>query len=225
MKAMILAAGEGRRMRPLTDNRPKPLLTVRGVSLLEHHIVRLRDAGVTSLVVNASHLGDQIEHFCGDGSAWGVTIQISREVQPLETAGGIVAALPHLGGEPFLVINGDVFTDFSFATLLKVRVRPRGGHLVLVDNPSHNPDGDFRLQNHKIRSAAATVEAGQAVATLTFSGIALYHPDFFSGCEPGKRKLKPLLDKAVEAELLSGQYFGGRWSDVGTPDRLDALNH
>ena len=127
MKAMILAAGEGRRMRPLTDNRPKPLLTVRGVSSLEHHIVRLRDAGVTSLVVNASHLGDQIEHFCGDGSAWGVTIQISREVQPLETAGGIVAALPHLGGEPFLVVNGDVFTDFSFATLLKVRVRPRGG--------------------------------------------------------------------------------------------------
>ena len=225
MKAMILAAGEGRRMRPLTDNRPKPLLTVRGVSLLEHHIVRLRDAGVTSLVVNASHLGDQIEDFCGDGSAWGVTIQISREVQPLETAGGIVAALPHLGGEPFLVVNGDVFTDFSFATLLKVYVRPRGGHLVLVDNPSHNPGGDFRLQNHTIRSAGTAVEADQALATLTFSGIALYHPDFFSGCEPGKRKLKPLLDKAVEAELLSGQYFGGRWSDVGTPDRLDALNH
>ena len=224
MKAMILAAGQGRRMRPLTDSRPKPLLTVRGVSLLEHHIVRLRDAGVTSLVVNASHLGDQIEHFCGDGSAWGVNIQISREVQPLETAGGIVAALPHLGGEPFLVVNGDVFTDFPFATLLNVRVRPRGGHLVLVDNPSHNPSGDFRLQDHTVRSAVTTVEASQALATLTFSGIALYHPDFFSGCELGKRALKPLFDEAIEAELLSGQYFGGRWSDIGTPDRLDALN-
>ena len=141
MRAMLLAAGEGRRMRPLTDVTPKPLLTVAGRPLIEHHIVGLRDAGVTEIVVNVSYLGQQLVDFLGDGSRWGVELKVSQEVAPLETAGGIVQALPCLGDQPFLLVNGDIYTDFPFATLKQVSVIKGGGHLVLVANPAHPPGG------------------------------------------------------------------------------------
>ena len=225
VKAMILAAGEGRRLRPLTAHTPKPLLSVKGVPLLEHLIVRLRDAGIVDLVINASYLGDQIVNFCGDGSQWGVRIQISAETAPLETAGGIIEALPMLEDDPFIVVNGDVFTDYPFERLAAKPMSHRQGHLVLVDNPSHNPQGDFALEGGEI----AQPEAGHGgpsddIDTLTFSGVALYHPGFFAGFPRGRRPLKPLLDEAISSGLVSGEYFDGIWSDVGTPERLADLN-
>ena len=222
---MILAAGEGRRMRPLTDETPKPLLQVRGKPLIEYHIERLRDAGVTDLVVNASHLGEQIEDFCGDGSRWGVRIQISREAAPLETAGGITQAMPSLGDARFAVVNGDIFTDFPFETLREIVINPGCGHLILVANPEHHPDGDFVLHGQCVQQPATKTGNGDSrPETLTFSGIALYDPAFFAGYAPGKRPLKPLLDQAIADGRLTGQVFEGFWSDVGTPQRLAALN-
>lgn len=222
---MILAAGEGRRMRPLTDETPKPLLQVRGKPLIEHHIERLRDAGVTDVVVNAAHLGEQIEDFCGDGSRWGVRIQISREVVPLETAGGIIQALSSLDDAPFAVVNGDIFTDFPFEALREIVINPGCGHLILVANPEHHPDGDFVLQGQCVQQPATKTGNGDSPPeTLTFSGIALYDPSFFAGYARGKRPLKPLLDQAIADGRLTGQVFEGFWNDVGTPQRLAALN-
>lgn len=212
-------------MRPLTDDTPKPLLPVRGKPLLTHHIERLRDAGFTEFVVNAAHLAEQVAEFCGDGSRWGVHIQISRESVPLETAGGIIQALPHLGDAPFAVVNGDIFTDFPFKTLHEVGVGAGGGHLILVANPEHHPAGDFVLTGRRVHQPPSYKDPEeQALETLTFSGIALYDPAFFAGCIPGKRPLKPLLDQAIAEGRLSGQYYGGVWSDVGTPERLAAIN-
>ena len=151
MKALILAAGEGRRMRPLTAQTPKPLLTVGGTPLLEHHIVRLREAGVTQMVVNAAYLAEQITDFCGDGARWGVSISLSKEPMPLETAGGIIEAMPLLGNAPFLVVNADIYTDFTYASLLRKDVMPACGHLVLVQNPEHNRAGDFSLIDNQVR--------------------------------------------------------------------------
>ena len=225
VKAMILAAGEGRRMRPLTAQTPKPLLKVKGVPLVEHLVVKLRDAGIVDLVINASYLGDQIANFCGDGSRWGVRMQISIETVPLETAGGIIEALPMLGNDPFIVVNGDVFTAYPFERLVAKPISHRQGHLVLVDNPSHNPLGDFALEGGEITHPAAGHRGlSDNVDTLTFSGIALYHPSFFYNFPRGRRPLKPLLDEAIASSLLSGEYFDGIWSDVGTPERLADLN-
>lgn len=214
-------------MRPLTAETPKPLLPVRGKPLIEHHIERLLEAGFTDFVVNAAHLAERVVEFCGDGSRWDVRIQISREPAPLETAGGIVQALPYLGDTPFAVVNGDIFTEFPFQALGEIRVRQGCGHLILVDNPAHHPAGDFVLTGqHVYQPVKAKGERDDEPAqeTLTFSGIALYDPAFFAGCAPGKRPLKPLLDQAVAEERLTGQYYGGAWSDVGTPQRLAALN-
>ena len=212
-------------MRPLTHDTPKPLLKVSGVPLLEHHLLNLRDAGVSDVVVNASYLGDQVAAFCGDGGRWGLRIRVSRESVPLETAGGIIEALPVLGERPFLVVNGDVYCDYPFKRLIGRPIESGQGHLVLVDNPAHHPEGDFRLVDGRVLQPEDSVNSNRRSRnTLTFSGVALYAADFFAGYERGKRALKPLLDEAILQGGLSGEQFGGVWSDVGTPERLAALN-
>jgi N-acetyl-alpha-D-muramate 1-phosphate uridylyltransferase len=222
---MILAAGEGRRMRPLTDHTPKPLLEIAGKPLLEHHIIRLKTAGFDDLVVNASYLGHQIASFCGDGSQWGVKLRLSLEDAPLETAGGIIEALHWLQGEPFAVVNGDVFTDFPFAALRHARLAQGHGHLVLVANPEHHPRGDFVLREGEVEQMPAQGDdRGGATNSLTFSGIAVYDPLFFAGYARGKRPLKPLLDSAIRDGRLQGKCYTGMWTDVGTPERFTALS-
>ena len=224
MKAMILAAGEGRRMRPLTEVTPKPLLKVAGRALIEHHIERLSAAGFDEIVVNVSHLGQQLVDFLGDGSRWRVVISISAEQTPLETAGGIVQALPRLGDAPFLLVNGDVYTDYPFAQLRDAAPTDKGAHIVLVPNPDHHPKGDFELQNSSVVHLPSTVPAAEGAATATYSGIGIYDPAMFKHCVPGKRPLKPLLDGAIAENRLSGERYEGLWEDVGTPERLADLN-
>ena len=218
MKAMILAAGRGERMLPLTRHTPKPLLRVGGRRLLEHHILNLKAGGFEQLVINAAYLAGQIIEFCGDGSRWGVHIEVSEEEEPLETAGGIVRALPMLGDDPFAVVNGDIWCDYPFANLAHQVPVPGGAHLVLVANPDHNPGGDFTLSGRDVIPAAP----GDA---LTFSGIAVYQPDFFSGVTVPKAPLKPLLDGAIAERRVSGERYNGAWVDVGTPQRLEDLDH
>ncbi|HEX6927647.1 MAG TPA: nucleotidyltransferase family protein [Gammaproteobacteria bacterium] len=216
MKAMILAAGRGERMRPLTDTTPKPLLEIRGKPLVQWQIERLRDAGFDELVVNVSWLKEQLVDFLGDGARFGVNIVISEEPpEPLETAGGIVKALPWLG-ERFVVVNGDVFTDFDFSAL---RGLPDDGdlaHLVLVPNPAHHAHGDFCLHGGR-------VHAGED-ERFTFAGIGAYHRELFQGLASGPRKLAPLLRDAMKHDRVSGREHAGEWSDVGTPERLEALD-
>ncbi len=215
MKAMILAAGWGERMRPLTDHTPKPLLRVAGRSLIERQIEHLRAAGFRELVINTSWLGEQIEQALGDGSARGMRIQYSREAQPLETAGGIVQALPLLGDEPFVVVNGDIFSDYDPGRLPRV---PDGlAHLVLVDNPGHNARGDFGLDTRgRIDENAAT--------RLTFAGMGVYRPELFTGLATGERKLAPLLQAAARRGEVTAERHAGTWLDVGTPERLKQLD-
>lgn len=217
---MVLAAGRGERMRPLTLETPKPLLAVGGKPLLVHHLERLAAGGIPEVVINVSWLGEQIEAYCGDGSAWGLSIRYSREPAPLETAGGIVQALPLLGDAPFLVVNGDVFMDYDVPALAAraAGLVQAGGHLLLAENPSHHPGGDFALCDGRV------AEPAPGESTLTFTGTALYHPDFFAGLAPGSRPLRPLFEAAMAAGRLSGERHGGRWVDVGTPERLAALD-
>ena len=227
MKAMVLAAGEGGRMKPLTDVKPKPLLTVAGRPLIEHHIVSLRDAGITEIVVNVSYLGQQLIDFLGDGSRWGVELMVSEEASPLETAGGVVQALPHLGDQPFLLVNGDIYTDFPFATLQQVSVMGGGGHLVLVPNPPHHPKGDFCLHGHRLSVIDEVSLAGEPAAptqSVTYSGIGLYDPQLFAAEAPGIQPLRPLLDRAISGARLQGELFSGVWEDIGTPERLASIN-
>lgn len=210
MKAMILAAGKGERLRPLTLHTPKPLVMAGGVPLIEYHIRALARAGFDELVINHAWLGEKIEAYLGDGTRLGVRIRYSAEGEPLETGGGIHRALPLLGEEPFLVVNGDIWTDYDFARLK----RPLEGmaHLVLVDNPEHHPQGDFSLANGRIRDDRS--------AALTYSGIAVLHPSLFEGCTTGAFKLAPLLRNAMAAGQVSGEHHRGRWIDVGTHERL-----
>lgn len=225
MKAMILAAGLGERMRPLTDYTPKPLLTAGGKPLIVWQIERLRTAGFTDLVVNHAHLGRQIEDALGDGSGHGVRIDWSDEGTPLETAGGIAKAMHLLGVEPFLVTNGDVYTEYDYGRLRPVLVAmaadpERLAHLVLVDNPPHHQQGDFALEDGQVK-----LPPTHAAGRYTFSGIGCYRPELFAGIEPGtKAKLAPLLTAAMAQGRVSGEYFAGRWEDVGTPARLQALD-
>ena len=221
MRAMLLAAGRGERMRPLTLKRPKPLLEVGDKALIDRHIERLVAAGVFEFVVNVSWLGEQIEEHCGDGERYGAVIRYSREPgDPLETAGGIIQALPLLGEAPFLVVNADIWTDFPFASLMErgawSTLAPRGAHLVLVDNPPHHRSGDFSLDGERV------IE--RAEATLTFAGLGLYHPGFFAAYGVGKRQLLPLLKQAIAEGRLFGEHHRGAWTDVGTPERLRALD-
>lgn len=212
MKAMILAAGKGERLRPLTLHTPKPLVRVAGTPLIEYHVRGLAAAGFEELVINHAWLGQQIEDYLGDGERFGVRIRYSAEAQPLETGGGIFTALPLLGTEPFLVVNGDVFIDYPFAQLR----RPSSAlaHLVLVDNPAHHPHGDFRLDNGRV------CDREDGCPSLTYSGLAVLSPELFAGCEAGAFKLAPLLRRAMAAGQVSGELHAGRWVDVGTHERL-----
>jgi MurNAc alpha-1-phosphate uridylyltransferase len=213
MKAMILAAGRGERMRPLTDHTPKPLLTIAGKPLIEYVIEKLTRAGISQLVINHAHLGYKIETHLGDGSRFGVDIQYSPEETALETGGGIFNALTLLGEEPFLVVNGDVWCDVDFSHLRLGENRL--AHLVLVDNPPHHPQGDFSLNAGMVKDTGA--------GRLTFSGIGIYRPDLFDGCRPGAFPLAPLLRQAMTRSLVSGEHHRGSWMDVGTPARLAEL--
>lgn len=217
MKAMILAAGRGERMRPLTDHTPKPLLKVGGKALIVWHIERLAAAGFTELIINHAHLGQQIEDTLGDGTQWSVHIQYSSEPTALETAGGIAKALPLLGNSPFLVVNGDVFTEIDFATLQTALVSPKIAHLMMVDNPPQHPQGDFSLNNGNLQAVGEQ--------KLTFSGIGVYSPELFKDVVHGEpAKLAPLLKQALVQNLVSGQHYSGIWHDIGTPERLSALD-
>ena len=220
MKAMLLAAGKGTRMLPLTAQTPKPLLQVAGRSLIEHQIVKLEAAGFTELVINTAWLGEQLEQALGDGSALGVNIQWSREAEPLETAGGIIRALPLLGARPFAVINADTWTDYPFEKLTNALATDMHAHLVLVPNPPHHPHGDFILkEDGSLKCPKIHVQHA-----LTFSGIAVYHPAMFIGINQVKYPLLPILQRAIRRDLASAEYYDGVWEDIGTPERLDALD-
>ena len=215
MKAMILAAGRGERMRPLTDHTPKPLLLVGGKPLIVWHLERLSTLGFKEVVINHAYLGEQIEQALGNGSVWGLNIQYSPESIALETAGGIANALPLLGDTPFLVVNGDVFTDIHFDRLSLSS--PNLAHLVMVDNPPQHPHGDFAVSSGKVAEAGAR--------KLTFSGVGVYHPKLFVGIQRGQpAKLAPLLKAAMSNGLVSGEYYQGVWHDIGTPERLHQLD-
>ena len=222
MKAMILAAGRGERMRPLTDHTPKPLLPVGGKPLIVWHIERLRAAGFSELVINHAHLGHRLEDALGDGSAFGVRIAWSPEAIALETAGGIRHALPLLGDAPFVVVNGDVFCDADFAALRvaasTLRADGAVAHLLLVDNPDHHPEGDFQLASDgKVHP--------QGAHRLTFSGLGAYHPTLFASLPDGTpAKLAPLLRESMASGRVTGALHTGHWIDVGTPQRLEALD-
>ena len=225
MKAMILAAGRGERMRPLTDHTPKPLLKVGGKSLIVWHIENLAKAGFKEIIINHAHLGQQIEDALGDGAKWGVSIQYSPEKIALETAGGIAKALPLLGDEPFLVVNGDVFTDVDFkTTALQANIHAvRSGiknpliHLVLINNPPQHLNGDFAIEAGVLKNAGETM--------LTFSGIGIYHPSLFSNITRGEpAKLAPLLRQAIAQTRATAEHYQGVWHDIGTPERLRELD-
>ncbi|MDH5301331.1 MAG: nucleotidyltransferase family protein [Gammaproteobacteria bacterium] len=215
MRAMILAAGRGERMRPLTDRHPKPLLKAGGKSLIVYIIEGLKKANITELVINHAHLGHQIVEALGDGSQLEVKITYSAEQTALETAGGIIQALPLLGKEPFLVVNGDIWTDFDFSTL----ALPAGSlaHLVVVPNPLHNPTGDFMLAQDGLMRATG-------VQKLTFSGIGIYSPALFAGMAPERAALAPLLRDFMDQGKVTGQKFTGKWEDIGSPERLMRLD-
>lgn len=221
MKAMILAAGRGERMRPLTDHTPKALLRAGDKTLVAWIIEALRRAGVREVVINLAHLGEQIAAALGDGAALGVQIAYSREPEALETAGGIAQALPLLGGAPFIVVNADVYSDYDFsglaATARQLHELGPLAHLVLVANPPHHPGGDFGI-------AAGRITADDG-ARYTFSGIGAYHPALFAGIAPGaKARLADLLYAGIARGQVTGELHHGRWQDVGTPERLAALD-
>ena len=214
MKAMILAAGRGERMRPLTDSCPKPLLEVGGHRLIEYHIRGLVSSGITNIVINHAYLGNQIEAYLGDGSRYDAQILYSPETEALETGGGIFKALPLLGDSPFALVNGDVWTDFDFADL-PAEINSVA-HLVMIANPEHNPIGDFSLDDKLLHQSGEN--------KLTYSGIGVYHPDLFAECSAGRFPLAPLLKNAMDKNKISGEYFSGAWVDVGTPERLRDLD-
>ncbi len=222
---MILAAGRGERMRPLTDHTPKPLLAVGGKPLLVWHIERLRAAGFDRIVINHAHLGEKIEAALGNGRELGVSIVYSREGSALETAGGIATALPLIESEVFPVVNGDIYCEFDFSRLAEPLARIAAGHdqahLVLVNNPPHHPQGDFVLDGGRVNGAPSAARH----SPLTFSGIGVYHRALFAHTPAGvKAPLAPLLRQAIDAGRASGEHFAGRWEDVGTPARLNALD-
>ena len=209
---MLLAAGRGERMRPLTDSRPKPLLELRGKPLLAHHLEALARAGLNQCVINLSWLGEQIREYVGDGTGFGLAVEYSDEAEALETAGGIRNALDRLG-DSFVVINADILTDYDFSRLVP---GDSLAHLVLVANPPHNPSGDFSFADGRVGN-----ETGPR---YTFTGIARYRREFFAALAPGKRALAPLLREAAAQGQVSGEVYNGEWFDVGTPQRLQRLS-
>jgi MurNAc alpha-1-phosphate uridylyltransferase len=215
MRAMILAAGHGVRLKPLTDHTPKPLIPVAGKPLIEYHLEALAAAGFGEIVINQGHLGEQLPLALGNGERWGVRILWSDErPDPLETGGGLFKALPLLGDSPFLAVNGDIWTDYPYARLRAVKCDY--AHLVLVPNPKHHPRGDFALRGAVIRK--------QGEPRYTYSGIAVYHPRLFRDCNPGKFSVVPLMWRDMEENIVTGERYDGAWSDIGTPERLANLD-
>jgi len=219
MHAMILAAGRGERMRPLTDRTPKVLLEVGGKPLLQWHVENLHRAGFDRIVINHAWLGEQIEQRLGDGSRFGVRIAYSPEGQALETAGGIAMALALIGADPFIVVNGDIFTDLDFSDLLPrlraLSARNLLAHVVLVDNPPHHPHGDFALEHGRVYNEQPR---------LTFAGIGVYRPELLAAQAAGRFSIVPILRAGMREGKISGEHFTGRWSDIGTPRRLGELD-
>lgn len=220
MKAMILAAGMGNRMRPLTLHTPKPLLEVGGKPLIVWHIEKLQAIGIREIVINTAWLGDKLLAALGDGSQFGVKILWSHEGEGLETAGGIINALALLGGEPFILVNGDVWTTMDFAPLMQLELGQDLAHLVLVTNPAQHPQGDFTLSAGK----CCLFEQQQQGENLTYSGVAVYSPAMFQGLAAGKRAMLPLFQQAMRQGLVSAEKLQGVWVDVGTPERLADLD-
>jgi len=218
MKAIILAAGRGERLRPLTDSVPKPLIKAGEKSLIEYHLENLANAGFKDIVINTAWLAETIHQQLGDGSHYGLNIKYSDEGEALETAGGIINALPLLGEEPFLVVNGDIWTDFDFSSLNQKDALSNGqlAHLILVDNPEHHSQGDFAIENGNL--------SNKGKDKFTYSGIAIFSPAFFKQAGKGKQPLAPLLRKHADGGLISAQHFNGRWTDVGTLERLQTLD-
>lgn len=221
MKAMILAAGLGQRMRPLTDNLPKPLLPIAGKPLLQYHLEALQCAGISEVVINLSYLGEKIRQFVGDGRRFGLRVEYSLEPEPLETGGGILQALPLLGDAPFLLINADVWSEFDYKALLTQNLQSEKlGHLVLVPNPEFHLRGDFVLRQDGI-----LLNDDVSALRFTFSGISVISPALIANYARARTKfpLVEALRAAIGCEQLTGEVFAGRWSDVGTPERLMAL--
>ena len=215
MKAMILAAGLGKRMRPLTDHIPKPLLKVADKPLIEYHLEKLAAAGVKEVIVNLAYLGDKIRQALGDGSRWNLALHYSEEPQPLETAGAIAQALPLLGDEPFLLVNGDVWTDLDFSIIPKALSGNDQAMLFLAKQPEWREKGDFNLDESRVRESDTP--------NLLYAGIALYHPSILDGAVVEKFSIVPRLKKAIQQDRVAGQLINGEWDDVGTPERLAAL--
>lgn len=219
MRVIILAAGKGERMRPLTLVKPKPLLEVCGTSLIEHHIINLKKAGFEDIVVNICWLGQQIMKKLGSGSQYGVKIRYSSESpEPLETGGGMLKALPLLGDEPFLVVNGDVKTDFDFSVFYNFNLNNKLAHLLLVNNPDHNPNGDFSIDDKQY------LDFDSDKPKYTYSGIGIYSPKLFKDSIQGKFSVVPLLKKAMQKHLVIGEVYNGSWNDIGNIERLLEIN-
>lgn len=217
MKAMILAAGRGTRLRPLTDGCPKPLIKVSGKPLIAYHIENLARSGISDIVINISHLGERIIEYVGDGKKWGVQVMYSNEPIPLEVGGGICNALPLLGNQPFMIVNGDIWSDYQFNSLPK---EPGGlAHIVLVKNPTHNLKGDFSLK------ADGMIVDDSLLPKYTYAGIGVLRPELFKDTKNGAFPLAPLLEKAMQESALLGEYYAGVWSDVGTFERLQSLEN
>lgn len=213
MRAMILAAGRGKRMGFLTENTPKPLLKIKNKPLITHQIESLARAGIKDIVINLGYLGHKIEAALGHGKQFGVSIQYSVEDPILETGGGVAKALPLLGSDPFIVVSSDIYTDYPYEKLPK---DPKGlVHMVMVDNPPYHPRGDYALIDGNI------AETGRAL--LNFGGIGVYRPELFTGCPEGIFPLSVLYKKAIQAQQITGEYFQGVWHNIGTPDQLEAL--
>lgn len=217
MKAMILAAGRGKRMKPLSDHTPKPLLEVKGKALIVYHLENFASSGIHTVVINVWHLGKKLKDILGDGSRWGLKIHYSNEEELLETGGGIVKALPWLGPDPFLVVSGDILTSFPFQNLPK---EPKGlAHLVLTDNPPCNLKGDYFLKGDKVMEKS---EHGEPL--LNFGGIGVYRPELFKEAPEGPFRLPELFKKAFENSAVTGEHFTGMWHNIGTPEQLEMIN-
>lgn len=216
MRAMILAAGRGERMRPLTDTVPKPMLRVAGKPLIEWHVEALAAVGIREIVINLAWLGEQIREHLGDGRRWAVNIAYSPEEQALETGGGVFQALPLLGEQPFVLLSADVWTDYPLARLLQLPQPHDMAHFVMVPNPEFHPRGDFAL------AAGRIVPAGER---LTYGNVGVFRPGFFAGCQPGRFALAPLMHRWVEQGRISGECHQGQWHNLGTPAQLEVLNH